>query len=193
MKKLIAIPKFEGFYHSDLDLPQTLTIVKTEAELGYHGDMTEDQFEDIDWVKTHNNIGREYLYKWLELNKEILEKLGLTFEFKGIKSPTYYNFKTDELETFVTFDKEKLQAYIRENVKQDNKHFIDFLRNNYASCSGFQSFYKYDSKIWLSDYLNEIDEKNVIFEGFLNFLCEPLGENMDISELANVEFIEYKN
>ena len=67
----INFPLFEGFYCSQLDLVENI-----EVEEGDDYCMTEEQFDEIDWNKTNENVSKFYLGYFKDDLSDFLSRLG---------------------------------------------------------------------------------------------------------------------
>ena len=182
------LPQFDGFYHSLVDVGDYLEI---SDDLESYGDITQEQHDNINWKATRANVSKNYLNHWKIKNKEILEKLGLEITFEKVDSPREYDFRTDDCVCIATYDEAYTIQKFRELCENDS-NFADFVRNRYKSYSGFISFYSNDVKDWFGTYL-DTDYDNVVFQGFLEYLTEPLSDDEKIYELLENchEYLEF--
>lgn len=164
----INLPDFIGFYNSPLDPGEFIEIVPTE-ELESHGDMDQEQYDSINWNKTHEATAKKYLYKFIDQNEAPINLFGIKLEFVKVDSPKYYNYSTDKLVCKATFNKQKLIRYIKTllKVKENYLRLDEYIKDTFSSRSGFISFYSNNTHYWINDLLPKIETDNVIFETFL--------------------------
>lgn len=194
MKIEIALPKFYGFYESPLD------DYEISDDIESYGDVTQDQYEKIDWKATHKAISIAYLDKYWEQNKETLNAFGISsLEFKGIDSPKYYNYSTDVLACYATLDKTKFRKEIKKLTRENWQAFEIYIKEKYSSRSGFVSFYSNDADKWIDNLLvNDLETDNNVLEGFLEFImnmeCEYTENDLNdyISETKH-EYLNFIN
>ena len=188
----INFPMFEGFYHSQLDLAENIEVGEDESY-----SMNEEQFDEIDWSKTNENVSKFYLNYFKDELNDFFKSIGvLSLEFIKIDSPKYYNYSTDKLVCDIKIDK---GIFVHELRKQNFDIWEQFLKDNFTSYDGFISFYPNTAIEW-DELINEkIEDDNVIIETLLQFYLEQneefenLKENLldyKISE-KTFEFLEY--
>ena len=61
---------FEGFYCSQLDLAENIEVGEGESY-----SMTEEQFDEIDWNKTNENVSKFYLNYFKDELSDFLSQL----------------------------------------------------------------------------------------------------------------------
>ena len=66
----INFPMFEGFYCSQLDLAENIEVGEGESY-----SMTEEQFDEIDWNKTNENVSKFYLNYFKDELSDFLSQL----------------------------------------------------------------------------------------------------------------------
>ena len=139
---------FGGFYYSE-----------HSNQIDWKIEAFELDFDTIDFKQVHS----EYANDWLNL---LSNELGLDLIYKGLYSPRFYNFRTDEIITEIT--QANFKALKDEYLTAE---CIDFINLNSASRDGFSSFYSgidavskepgilasYIFKYILADELIEID------------------------------------
>lgn len=193
MKLEFNLPQFDGFYHSHLDISDYLE--------GCVGDdentdlMTSKDYESINWNATETNVCKRYLEVWIDKNAEVLQAFGIEkIGFVKVDSPREYNFTSDNCVCTVTFNKSKFIALVRKHIHENRKDFEQFLQDNYKSYDGFCSFYAHDFDMWNNVYMTD-EFNNVIFEGLLQFICEPLTDDEKVYDVLEnwYEMIEYNN
>jgi len=191
MKLEFNLPQFDGFYHSLLDISDYLEDCIGDDEST--DIMTSEDYDSINWNATETKVSKRYLDVWIEKNTEVLEAFGLSkIQFKDIDRPREYNFTTDKCVCTVTCNKSKFIALTRRYIKVNKPTFEQFLADNYKSYSGFSSFYAHDFDTWYNDYMEQ-DFDNIIFEGLLQFITEPLTDEEKLYDVMDnyMELIEY--
>lgn len=190
MKNLkFNIPLFEGFYNTSLDLGSVL-YVSDEGD----GDVTIEEYENIDWVKTRENVGKRYLNEWLILNMEKLNELGIKVSFSHIKSPKFYNFVNDSLVCNASFDEDvSLRILMCEFLEANNYQKLEnVIEKNHSNMDGFISFYSNDPTVWLYELIGPEMDGNVL-STVLEVLTKPLKGYSLYSILQNYSsLIKYK-
>ena len=187
----INFPMFEGFYHSQLDLLENV-------EVGEGDDycMNEEQFDEIDWNKTNENVSKFYLDYFKDELSDFFKSIGvLSLEFIKVNSPKYYNYSTDKLVCNIEINK---YVFVHELRKYDFDDWEQFLKYDFTSYDGFISFYPNTSIEW-DELINEnIEDNNIIIETLLKFYLEQneefykIKENLFIEIFENTfEFLEY--
>jgi hypothetical protein len=91
----------------------------------------ESDMDNVDYKAMQYNYGSE----WLDLYNN--EFNHLTLEYKGIDSPDYYNFETDQI--IVSINTNDVDNLINE-LKNDID-FVKYVDDNSKSYDGFNSFY----------------------------------------------------
>ena len=183
IKLEINFPLFEGFYCSQLDLAENIEVGEDESYL-----MTEEQFDEIDWNKTNENISKFYLDYFKDELSDFFKSIGvLSLEFIKVDSPKYYNYSTDKLVCDIKIDK---NVFVHELRKYDLDIWEQFLKNNFTSYDGFISFYP-NTAIEYDELINEnIEDDNVIIETLLKFYLEQSEEFYKIKENLFMEIFE---
>ena len=158
--------------------------------------MTEEQFDEIDWNKTNENVSKFYLNYFKDELGDFFKSIGvLSLEFIKVDSPKYYNYSTDKLVCDIKIDK---NVFIHELRKHNFDNWEQFLKDNFTSYDGFISFYPNTTIEW-DELINEnIEDDNVIIETLLKFYLEQneefykIKENLFIEIFENTfEFLEY--
>ena len=187
----INLPLFEGFYNSYLDLSENI-----EVGEGENFSMNEEQFDEIDWNKTNENVSKFYLNYFKDELKDFFKSIGvLSLEFIKVDSPKYYNYSTDKLVCDIKIDK---NVFVHELRKYDLDIWEQFLKDNFTSYDGFIPFYPNTTIEW-DELINEnIEDDNVIIETLLQFYLKQneefykIKENLFIEIFENTfEFLEY--
>ena len=188
----INFPMFEGFYHSQLDLSENV-------EVGEGDDycMNEEQFDEIDWNKTNENISKFYLNYFKDELSDFFKSIGvLSLEFIKVDSPKYYNYSTDKLVCNIEINK---NVFVHELRKHDFDNWEQFLKDNFTSYDGFISFYPNTTMEWDELINEEIENGNIIIETLLKFYLEQNDGFYEIKENLlgykifenTFEFLEY--
>ena len=68
----INFPLFEGFYNSYLDLSENIEVGEDESY-----SMTEEQFDNIDWNKTNENVSKFYLNYFKDELSDFFKSIGI--------------------------------------------------------------------------------------------------------------------
>ncbi len=187
----INFPMFEGFYHSQLDLAENI-----EVGEGEEYSMTEEQFDNIDWNSTNENVSKFYLGYFKDELSDFFKSIGvLSLEFIKVDSPKYYNYSTDKLVCNIEIDK---NVFVHELRKHDFDNWEQFLKDNFTSYDGFISFYPNTTMEWDELINEEIENGNIIIETLLKFYLEQndgfyeIKENLFTEIFENTfEFLEY--
>lgn len=166
MNLQINFPIFDGFYNSVFD-----DLFEISDDLESYGDISQTEFDSIDWAKVRQSIGAGFISEIETYYKKELLSFGITsLKFFSVDSPKYYNYSTDKLICNIDFNRNTFKNTVLEFIKENYFDFQNFIKENYSSYSGFVSFYSNDPQIWLSEYSKKISSDNVIFEGFLKFV-----------------------
>ena len=187
----INFPLFEGFYNSYLDLSENIEVGEGEEFC-----MDEEQFDEIDWDKTNENVSKFYLNYFKDELSDFFKSIGvLSLEFIKVDSPKYYNYSTDKLVCNIEIDKD---VFVHELRKYDFDNWEQFLKNNFTSYDGFISFYPNDPNEWTELIAEKFEDDNIIIETLLKFYLEQneefykIKENLFIEIFENTfEFLEY--
>ncbi len=113
----------------------------------------------VSWHDCYLAIAKD----WVDSLSSIVD---LTFNFKEMTSPRYYNFETDRV--FVGIEFNLVQKMFNEVMEQREK-LERILEKNHKSRDGFISFYSYDLTEWLEKPLEDWDcnELGSLFEAWL--------------------------
>ena len=179
----INFPLFEGFYNSYLDLSENIGVGEDESY-----SMTEEQFDNIDWSKTNENVSKFYLNYFKDELKDFFNEIGIiNLDFVKVDSSKYYNYSTDKLVCNIQIDK---NVFVHELRKYNFDIWEQFLKDNFTSCDGFISFYPNTTIEW-DELINEkIEDDNVIIETLLQFYLEQNEEFYEIKENLFIEIFE---
>ena len=187
----INFPLFEGFYNSYLDLSENIEVGEDEEY-----SMTEEQFDEIDWNKTNENVSKFYLNYFKDELSDFFKSIGvLSLEFIKVDSPKYYNYSTDKLVCDIKIDK---NVFIHELRKYDFGNWEQFLKDNFTSYNCFISFYPNDPNEWTELIAEKFEDDNVIIETLLQFYLEQSEEfgEIKVNLFTNIfentfELLEY--
>jgi hypothetical protein len=173
-------------YNSNIspeDVFDDYTIVddKENGYIHYDVDYFWSNFQNDKYVKRIQELSGEFLDGKIDNGNGI----EITIKCKEIYSPKYYNFSTDEIVMDVTYSKSK----ILQVVKKEREIFNQFLKDNYTSYDGFNSFTSNNYDDWLVDFEeNEIRSVGAV----LTYLFkESITENKRDFETFVVEGIGY--
>lgn len=146
-KKIKTVIKFGGFYesiHSDLIDMQ----IEDYIEYTNQENNTELNYDDYDF--NYKDMEMQYLKQYVSDYQDFIESeynLNINIDDISLYSPKEYNFKTDEIDCFISkSDENKLIKHF----KKDND-FLEYLKDSCKSRDGFISYYKYDSAIMNQD------------------------------------------
>ena len=179
----INFPMFEGFYYSQLDLAENI-----EVGEGEEYSMTEEQFDNIDWNSTNENVSKFYLDYFKDELSDFFKSIGvLSLEFIKVDSPKYYNYSTDKLVCNIEINKD---VFVHELRKHNFDNWEQFLKDNFTSYDGFISFYPNTTTEWDELINEEIENDNIIIETLLKFYLEQNGEFYKIKENLFIEIFE---
>jgi hypothetical protein len=169
MKIEISVPQFPGFYASWLDINEYF-----ECSIGYDQNssiITPYAYDNIDYQKTYDNIGKEWLYEYCVQNSDALKDFGIELDFVTISSPKYYNFTTDQLIATAKFDGRHLKKAVLKQIANDFDRFSKIIKERHTSYDGFCSWYSNSPNEWVNNLIpNELYTDSVIFETCLIFL-----------------------
>ena len=179
----INFPLFEGFYNSYLDLSENI-----EVGEGEEYSMTEEQFDEIDWNKTNENVSKFYLNYFKDELKDFFNEIGIiNLDFVKVDSLKYYNYSTDKLVCNIEIDK---GIFVHELRKYNFDNWEQFLKDNFTSYDGFISFYPNNPSEWTELINEKIEDDNVIIETLLKFYLEQNEEFYKIKENLFIEIFE---
>lgn len=187
----INFPLFEGFYNSYLDLSENIEVGDDESYA-----MTEEQFDEIDWNKTNENVSKFYLNYFKDELSDFFKSIGIiNLDFVKVDSPKYYNYSTDKLVCNIEIDK---GVFVHELRKYNFDSWEQFLKDNFTSYDGFISFYPNNPNEWTELIQQNFDIDNIVIETLLQFYLEQneefggIKENLFTSIFENTfELLEY--
>ena len=130
----------------------------------------EYNFENVDYKATYQTYAEDYI-------KVLNQKLDTNIVFKGLISPKFYNYSTDNINVEISKkDIIKLFQYVRnENLKQE---VFNIIKDSSTSRDGYISFYNY-SDYFKKDNLDILVEClfDVIIVHMLDDIVEDLQSN----------------
>jgi hypothetical protein len=157
----IAI-NFGGFYESIHD-----SRIDNMIE-GYGGDEYPEynDWENIDFKKTFKSYIEAYCN---DLSGFIKSEYNIDMDFKDLEleSPKYYNYSTDT----ILADIPKNQIKELNSLMIKDALFLEFLEERVKSCSGYISFYTYETAL--------ANKNNILIVYILEFICDKFNEVMD--------------
>lgn len=131
--------EFGGFYGSVHE-----QMVESAVEIycmDEDGNIDETIYEDHDWRESNENYMREWLGIFSEWLKDDYD-LDLEFTNAELKSPQFYNFRTDTIEADINLTKRKADDLVAKFDKEAD--IRDYLRQATQNRDGFMSFYTYE-------------------------------------------------
>jgi hypothetical protein len=191
MKKIKSyLPCFPGFYSTNFESDYAEeSVLEEHSETNY----TEYNKVDFNYKEYRNRVGKTAIGSVENcLNND---GFSIGIEFERIYSPSFYNFENDSI--YCTYsvndeDFERLIEYCKDNLSE----FKTFLDDNYASRSGFSSFFDTMPQTWFDEYLEEGSNKfERAFVGILEFYLQEEGYTVDdmLSDCQeDCGYIDYK-
>ena len=133
----------------------------------------EYNFENVDYKATYQTYAEDYI-------KVLNQKLDTNIVFKGLISPKFYNYSTDNINVEISKkDIIKLFQYIRdEELKQE---VFNIIKESSTSRDGYISFYNY------SDYFKK-DNLDILVECMFDVIVEHMQD--DIIEELQANYLE---
>jgi hypothetical protein len=178
--KIETVIKFGGFYESIHS-----AVIDSRIESYYEkGNYPEYHHENIDYKNTNKSYIENYCN---ELENYILNEYKIHIDFKNISlnSPEFYNYSNDTI--FCDVDKKQAKNLIDHFIK--NAEFLEYLKNNTKSYSGYISFYTFNQAInnkdnililYLLDFLSdEFNEKTIVY-GDICFDVYLINDNFNL-------------
>lgn len=186
-----------GMYNSNISSDSifddyTIDDDKENGYIHYNSEYFWDNFQNDKYKKRIGELASEFLDGKIENDNGI----EVTIKCKEIYSPKYYNFSTDEIVIDVTFNKTK----ILQVAKKEREIFNQFLKDNYTSYDGFNSFTSNNYDEWLIDFKDNVSTsigavlsylfQNTIKENryeFETFVVEGIGYYSDYIDSSEYE------
>lgn len=149
--------KFGGFYGSIHE--DNIDSMLDSYFMDEDGEIMELNNYDINYRLLHEEYSKNYLDIFEEWMQDEYFK-STKLHFIRLDSPTYYNYKTDEISLRISNDLEKKLFHKLVN----NKDFLEWLKEHTKSSDGYISYY---------NYFEVLESKDHIFSSFaLNYLVE---------------------
>lgn len=138
MKIETYCPLFPGFYG-------TIFEPNEENEIESHNDendteLSYDDFE-FDYTDYQFRVASAFVNSF---EVEFQDVMPVEIKYQSLSSPKYYNFSNDSINIEVDLDFDKFMEIVNEN-KEDLRKYI---RDNYTSRDGFNSFHSNDIEDW---------------------------------------------
>ena len=146
MKIETYCPLFPGFYN-------TIFEPNEDNEIEYHNDenntdLSYDDFE-FDYADYRERVSSAFTNSF---EVEFQDIMPVEIKYQSISSPQYYNFSNDSINIEVDLDFDKLMQFVNDK-KEDLRKYI---RDNYTSRDGFNSFHSNDIEDWCDpEYVSE--------------------------------------
>jgi hypothetical protein len=166
MKIETYCPLFPGFY-------STIFEPNEDNEIEFHNqenntDLCYDDFK-FDYADYQERVARAFVNSF---ESEFGYIMPVEIKYQSISSPQYYNFSNDSINIEVELNFNRLMELVNEN-KDELGHYI---RENYTSRDGFNSFHSNNIEDWCDpEYILEQKEHRVgsIMAGLLLLNIEP--------------------
>ena len=170
--KIKTVIKFGGFYES---IHYDLIDMQIESYIEYNNQENNTSLDYDDYNFNYKDMEIQYLNQYISDYQDFIESeynLNINIDDISLYSPKEYNFKTDEIDCYISkSDENKLIKHF----KKDND-FLEYLKNSTQSYDGFYSYYSFDKA-----YNNENDILTLyIFEYIANKYQESDSFNNDI-------------
>lgn len=114
---------------------------KENGHIHYNSDFYWDNFNNSKYIRRIEELAKEYLSEPIDDT----EGNVINIKCKGIYSPKFYNFSTDEIVMEVKYNKTQLLKV----SKKERETFELFLKMNYTSRDGFMSMTSNNYDDWL--------------------------------------------
>ena len=170
--KIKTVIKFGGFYDS---IHSAIIDNDIESYIDIKNDCNDTDLTESDYDFNYKDMQMQYLKQYISDYVDFIESeynLNINIDDISLYSPKEYNFKTDEVDCYISkSDENKLIKHF----KKDND-FLEYLQNATQSYDGFYSYYSFDRA-----YNNENDILTLyIFEYIANKYQESDNFNTDI-------------
>ena len=128
------------------------------------GESLTDSDENIDWDAVKNTYSEAYLDKLCEFTASELGMESVYINYKGLDSPSYYNFATDVIIGEIS-DEDSLELM---NAIQKDDELLEYIQKRTKSYDGYISFYTFDEVLENKD--------NALIEFTLDFMSGKYNE-----------------
>ena len=138
------------------------------------GESLTDSDENIDWDAVKDTYSEAYLDKLCEFTAFELGMESIHINYKGLDSPSYYNFTTDVIIGEIS-DEHSLEMM---SAIQKDDAFLEYIQQRTNSYDGYISLYTFDEVLENKD--------NTLIEFTLDFMAGKYNEEElfnDYSEL----------
>jgi len=116
---------------------------------------------DINYKEIFNKYSEQYIDIFSEWLRDTIDT-DFGIEFVSLHSPKFYNFETDTIEISI-----KKEVTLK-NMNLYEKEFLEWLKEETTSCSGFISFFSFEEVL---------KNRDNIFSVFaLNFLAQEFND-----------------
>ena len=116
---------------------------------------------------------------------EILET-KMKFTFQKLNSPAYYNYTNDSIDIEIEAECKEI-AKIREYIATHKWEFEQYLKENYTSKSGFNSYYSNRYDDWVAETKDFTDYGKHELGAVLQFILENEHEEWTLHLYCNTE------
>ena len=138
-----TVIKFGGFYNS---IHSSIIDNDIDSYIEYMNDENDTELKEYDYNFNYSDMYNQYLKQYISDYIDFIEleyNLNIKINDISLYSPKEYNFKTDEIDCFISkSDEIKLIKYF----KKDND-FLEYLKDDTKSYDGFWSHYTYETAL----------------------------------------------
>lgn len=177
------LPLFKGFYNTLWDGDSQMDSYCREYNV-------DSDNVDVDWNAFHKNTAFTLVGKM----EDDLVEMGFihSMTLQAVVSPTYYNFKNDSINVFISPNVDRIRNYIHNNMVE----FDSYVRRKYTSYDGFISSHPNNAPEWIENThnFNVLDNNKHTLGCLLDFiLTNESVEDYDYIDRVeeNVNFDEY--
>lgn len=154
------LPVFCGFYE---------TIFEPNEDYVIESPFTYEDYE-FDYTGYRTNVAKACVDA-IENKLKEFDINGVIITYEKISSPKYYNFETDSI-----YVKYKLTGKAVKNINDyltiNKEAFATYVKDNYTSRDGFNSFWSNDINDWFKIYLPNKEKLKHCFGAVLEFIFE---------------------
>ena len=125
----VALPFFQGFYHTELE---DLMDREIEQEAEFNGKEVEYLYDIYNFQKAMEAISKGWV-------RAFSKETGIPLEYGDLSSPKEYNFTTDRVFAFIP-----VSEVLKLESLRATEEFKTFIRECFTSYDGFMSFYDND-------------------------------------------------